>query len=101
MPWTPEQQHRAQQRNASYHRFWTQRLAELASDTDHARRTAQQRCRWCWYVNRHAIAGQGFTRYTCQHCAYESMHETTQVPILCRPCAVTLAVCQQCGAPME
>lgn len=43
------------------------------------------------------IAGQAFTKYTCQECDQEFMHHHTAVPKVCKECSEEYNLCERCG----
>ena len=78
----------------------TIKLAEqFKTDPNKEMRLNHQECVYCFYTI--AIAGQAFTRYTCEECGKEDRHHNTNVPKVCMDCAKKMDLCHQCGAEIE
>lgn len=71
-----------------------------ASDPSREHRLKEQKCKVCHY-NVGTIAGQAFTAYTCAECGKESSHSNTDVPSLCKECAVKMQLCLKCGGTLN
>lgn len=78
------------------------KLVLIATDAHAVQRRTEQRCCACEYLGRYRLAGQAFTRWSCQLCAKEQpMHHNTSVPRLCAGCAKTYGLCATCGGDLE
>lgn len=47
-----------------------------------------------------SVAGQGFTKYTCQICGQEGWWHNTNIPKICPSCSKNLCLCEKCGKDM-
>jgi DNA-directed RNA polymerase subunit RPC12/RpoP len=77
-----------------------ERLANIDGDAEREERLRQLQCPACWYASG-GLAGQAFTRYTCQVCSAEFQHPNTHTPRMCRVCSDRLRICVECGADLE
>lgn len=78
------------------------KLAIIATDAHAVHRRLAQRCGACEYLGRYRLAGQAFTRWSCQLCnAEQPAHPNTSVPRLCAGCAKTYGLCATCGGDLE
>ena len=75
------------------------RLDQYRTDPRRTQREQLRECPVCFYDV--AVAGQGFTAYTCQRCGKNGMHHNTNVPLLCPPCADATQACVQCGGDRQ
>ena len=46
------------------------------------------------------LAGQGFTKYTCEICGQEGFWHNTDIPKICPSCSKNLCLCDKCGKDM-
>lgn len=76
------------------------RAIMLRDDPEKNERLAAQLCRLDYYGGR-GMAGQAMTEYNCEHCGLTDWWGNTNVPRVCRSCAVTLKLCTHCGGDIN
>lgn len=54
-------------------------------------------CNECRVKEKGSVAGQGFTRYTCEKCGQTGFHHNTNTPKYCTFCSNTYFICEKCG----
>jgi hypothetical protein len=73
---------------------------KLEFDLDFKDRRQKQQCVWCFYYD-YRFGGQAMTNSNCASCNKDGMFGSTDVDLLCLPCAKELNLCVHCGADME
>ncbi len=76
------------------------RLAQYHQDHHATRRKQRHHCRYCTHLGSSAMDYQT-NHYTCAACGKSDLHGSSQVPILCVSCAITLGACVQCGGQLD
>ena len=65
------------------------------------RRSAELVCKTCQYITGGGVVGHAFTDYSCHNCGALGTFSNTDVPKLCRSCAIKLKACMRCGSNRE
>lgn len=47
------------------------------------------------------IAGQAFTKFTCEKCGKEAYHHNTNTPRFCDKCSEKYNICERCGEKLN
>jgi hypothetical protein len=82
--------------NDSYVSALRKKLLSFDLDEKREEREAQLKCRYCFYLSRDVIAGQGFTRKPCDCCNATQTYATTVTDRLCADCALAEKCCLHC-----
>ena len=71
-------------------------LTNYYSDFDKEERERVLLCRFCYYMRRGGIHGQGFTTRKCDSCGVYQIHATTDTNRICSDCALDEKCCKKC-----
>jgi len=71
-------------------------LMDYDNDPEKDRRIEKLYCKFCYYIRRGSIAGQGFTRYGCYNCPKIVENPTTDCDNVCHDCALEQKCCAKC-----
>ena len=70
----------------------------MSNTRENFRKTIQM-CQTCF--NQGRIAGQAFRAFTCAICLKEKNHPNTNIPKVCKECAIDKNCCSWCQKEMD
>lgn len=72
---------------------------KLTTDPDKKNRLIKSECKPCYYINR--VGGCVITHKECMICGIEVTSSSTDVSVLCVPCAKEHSLCSHCGGDLN